>query len=101
MPRFKSLIAIVGALAVFNTASATIINLSDSSSDDTPFELLTATMDFEVVGNTLTLTVTNTTADPNAYKINELFFNGPVVTDRLRCGFRATIVDNAERIHQA
>ena len=77
MPRFKSLIAMLGALAVINTASATIITLSDASSDETPFSLLTATLDFEVVGNTLTLTVTNTTADPNAYKINQLFFNGP------------------------
>ena len=77
MPRFKSLIAMLGALAVINTASATIITLSDASSDETPFNLLNATMEFEVVGNTLTLTVTNTTADPNAYKINELYFNVP------------------------
>jgi len=77
MSRIRGLIAMVGALAVVNTASATIINLSDASSDDTPFSLLTATMGFEVVGDMLTLTVTNTTADPNAYKINELYFNGP------------------------
>jgi hypothetical protein len=77
MPSHKSLIAMLGALSVVNTASATFINLSDASSDETLAGLLSATMDFEVVGNVLTLTVTNNTADPNAYKINELYFNVP------------------------
>ncbi len=77
MPRYKSLIALLSALAVVNTASATLINLSDASSDETDAGLLSATMDFEVLGNVLTLTVTNNTADPTAYKINELYFNVP------------------------
>jgi len=77
MPRYKSLIAMLGALAVVNTASATLINLSDASSDETDAGLLSATMDFEVLGNVLTLTVTNNTADPTAYLINELYFNVP------------------------
>jgi len=77
MPPYKSLIAMLGALAIANTASATLINLSDASSDETDAGLLSATMDFEVLGNVLTLTVTNNTADPTAYKINELYFNVP------------------------
>ena len=77
MPRYKSLIALLSSLAVVNIASATLINLSDASSDETDAGLLSATMDFEVLGNVLTLTVTNNTADPTAYKINELYFNGP------------------------
>ncbi len=77
MPRYKSLIALLSALAVVNTASATLINLSDASSDETDAGLLSATMDFEVLGNVLTLTVTNNTADPTAYLINELYFNVP------------------------
>ncbi len=77
MPPYKSLIAMLGALAIANTASATLINLSDASSDETDAGLLSATMDFEVIGNVLTLTVTNNTADPTAYKINELYFNVP------------------------
>ena len=75
--KIKRLIAMVGALAFANAASATLINLSSASSDDTPFGLLSATMDFDVAGTTLTLTVTNNTSDPDAYMINELFFNGP------------------------
>jgi len=77
MPGYKSLIALLSSLAVVNIASATLINLSDASSDETDAGLLSATMDFEVLGNVLTLTVTNNTADPTAYKINELYFNVP------------------------
>jgi hypothetical protein len=77
MPSYKSLIAMLGALAVVNTASSTIIDLSDASSDETDAGLLSGTMDFEVLGNVLTLTVTNNTADPSAYQINELYFNVP------------------------
>ena len=75
--KIKRLIAMVGALAFANAASATLINLSSASSGDTPFDLLSATMDFDVTGTTLTITVTNNTADPDAFKINMLFFNGP------------------------
>ena len=77
MTRFKSLVAILGAVALANAASATFIDLSGASSDETDASLLGARMDFEVVGNMLTLTVTNNTADPYAYKINELYFNVP------------------------
>jgi len=77
MTRFKSLIAILGAAVVANTASASFIDLSGVSSDETDPALLSARLDFQVAGNTLTLTVTNNTADPFAYKINQLYFNVP------------------------
>lgn len=57
-------------------ATATIITLSNASSDVTPASFLDATFDFEVTGITLTLTVTNTTIVPNTFNINELYFNG-------------------------
>ncbi len=77
MAGFKNFIATLGALAVTNIASASFIDLSGASSDETDPGLLSARMDFEVVGNILTLTVTNNTADPTAYTINELYFNVP------------------------
>lgn len=54
-----------------------MITLSTHSSDETPAAVLNATMEFEVTGSTLTLTVTNNTTTPNAYRISELYFNGP------------------------
>ncbi len=41
--------------------------------------MLDATMDFVVdeILNTLTLTVTNTTVDPDLFQINRIYFNAP------------------------
>lgn len=69
-----------GTLAIAFAGSAALgatIGLSDLSSDSTPASVLLATMEFEVSGSTLTVTVTNDTASPNDYKMNEVYFNAP------------------------
>ncbi len=78
MPPVKGLAAIAVSLVCANTATASIITLSQFSSDDTDPALLSATFDFAVSGNTLTLSVTNDTlAPPNDYLISEVYFNAP------------------------
>ncbi len=64
MPPVKGLAAIAVSLVCANTATASIITLSQFSSDDTDPALLSATFDFAVSGNTLTLSVTNDTLAP-------------------------------------
>ncbi len=64
-------------LALAAAAPASIITLSDFSSDETDAGLLNATMEFTVSGTVLTLTVTNNTSGANSYKMNELYFNAP------------------------
>jgi hypothetical protein len=57
-------------------AHAGTLLLSDLSSDETDAALLDATLQFDVTGATeLTLSVTNDTVAPNAFKINEVYFN--------------------------
>ena len=59
-------------------AQATMLTLSDVSSNGTPYEWLDAQLDFSVIGDTLTLTVNNTTGvDPGdeEYDISEIFLN--------------------------
>lgn len=63
-------------------AQATLLTLSTHANNDgdNPIDpaLLDATLDFSVVGNTLTLAVTNLTpenGDDPALKINEIYFN--------------------------
>ncbi len=73
----RYLAAGLGALAVASAAPASLITLSQFSSDETDAGVLDATMEFTVAGTMLTLTVTNNTADPNAYTMNELYFNAP------------------------
>ncbi len=74
----RYLIAAVGILGFTTAAPASLIFLSDLSSEPgTDPGLLNATMEFSIAGNTLTLTVTNNTADPTAYRMNELYFNAP------------------------
>ena len=63
-------------LACANAAGASIILLSTHSSDETDPALLSATLDFSVAGNTLTLAVTNDTLGENSFNINQLYFNG-------------------------
>jgi hypothetical protein len=65
------------ALGGGSVASANVIVLSTNSSDATPVDVLDATMEFEIVGDQLFLTVTNLTTAPNEYSINQLYFNGP------------------------
>jgi hypothetical protein len=68
-------------LASAPAGGSVILSLSQSSSDSTPAEYLKATLDFDVTGDMLTLSVTNNTADPAAYYINRVYFNAsPMVT---------------------
>ena len=73
--------AVAAAFVCANAATATVIELSAVSSDETDAGVLDATLEFGVVGNTLTLTVTNTTVNPFEYNINEIYFNGNDVVD--------------------
>lgn len=52
-----------------------LLTLSEQSSDSTPAADLDATLDFSVSGTDLFLTVTNTSALPNAFNINEIYWN--------------------------
>ena len=52
-----------------------VLTLSDLSSDATSASLLDGTLEFVVSASTLTLTVTNATAAPDAFEISEIYFN--------------------------
>ena len=67
--------AIVLSLLVSVSADAGMITLSTHSTNSVNPALLDATLDFQVSGSTLTLTVTNDTAAPNAFRISEVVFN--------------------------
>jgi hypothetical protein len=67
--------ASVMLLGVAGSSQASTIVCCDMSSDSTPAGDLGATFDFSVVGTTLFLQVTNDTVAPNAFTINELYFN--------------------------
>ena len=69
-----SLIAL--PLAWASPAAALTIVLSQFSSDETPAEVLDATLEISVAGDQLTLTLTNDTTAPDEYDITEIFFNG-------------------------
>ncbi len=74
----RYLIAAVGVLGLTTAAPASMITLSDVSSElGIDPALLSASMEFSIAGNILTLTVTNNTADPSGFNINELYFNAP------------------------
>ena len=73
--------AAAGLLLCAGQASATLITLSDFASNGVgapAAEVLDATMDFDVdvILNTLTLTVSNTTILPETFQINRIYFNG-------------------------
>ncbi|MGH7342412.1 MAG: PEP-CTERM sorting domain-containing protein [Candidatus Rokuibacteriota bacterium] len=66
-------------LALSAQASGATLVVSQLSSDETPASLLTATLDFQIIGaNELTLRVRNDTATPDAYLLSEIFFNASV-----------------------
>jgi hypothetical protein len=54
-----------------------MLELSTHSSNGTPASVLLASVEFSVVGATLTINITNDTAGSDEYKINEFYFNGP------------------------
>jgi hypothetical protein len=75
MRRFVLLAAVAASIALSLPAAAASVVLSDESSNGTPASFFDATLDFSVVGTTLTLVVTNDTSAPDAYNVNEIFFN--------------------------
>ena len=75
MRSLPSLLVGVVVLVFPSLTFGEVIKLSDLSSNGTDPALLDATLDFSVTGSALTLTVTNDTAAPNAFNINQLFFN--------------------------
>jgi hypothetical protein len=70
------LLVALGGLAS-SPAGAITIPISGLSSDSTSAQALAATLEFEVSGSTLTLTVTNRTdgTGRGEYKINRIYFN--------------------------
>jgi hypothetical protein len=66
---------IVWAAVASNPAKAAIITLSHFSSDKTPAAVLDARLIFSTLGNFMRLDVYNETADPDAYRINQIYFN--------------------------
>ena len=69
------LVLILITFSTVGASQAAIVTLSDFSSDETPAEYLDAAFEFLVNGSVLTLNVTNTTSEQNAYSINEIYFN--------------------------
>lgn len=64
------------ALLLASAGSATTITLSDASSDATDASTLDATLAFSVIGgDTLQLVLTNDTTAPDAFNINQVFWN--------------------------
>lgn len=81
----RALLAMAVASACAHGASASIITLSEFSSEPgiDPSELA-ATLDFQVAGNFLTLTVTNDTPSPiDEYNMNQIFFNASAAVSNL------------------
>ena len=84
--RLFSRAALVATLVLGWSASALAgtITLSQASSDMTPASVLDAVVMFEILGgDTLEITLDNTTPDPGGYAINELFFNSTTAASGL------------------
>ncbi len=75
MRRQTGLLAGAAALWCATGASASFIDLSTHSSDNTDPSRLSARLDFQVSGSTLTLSVTNGTSGSYEYTLNRLYFN--------------------------
>ena len=81
--RSRSIGILTGFLLVLlscNTSHAGLVNLCEYSTDETPAELLDASIEFTVIGDTLTIELTNLTDGPDGgvdtgYDITALYFN--------------------------
>jgi len=104
---FVALVAagLLGACLLFGASPAAgsmMLTLSQTSSDSTPAEHLSATLHFDVSGDTLTLTAANLTIVPHAYYLNNIFFNATdSVTGLDLIGSSGWTLDFAEDGHQA
>jgi hypothetical protein len=73
---FRIVIAVAAAtLLAASSAQATTILLSEQSSDSTPAGQLSAALDFQVAGSTLTLTVDNNTGGTASFQMVDVYFN--------------------------
>lgn len=72
---FTSAIVALTFLCLVPITSAATLELSNYSSDETPADLLDATLDFTVSGSILTLDVSNDTADPAEFDLRAIYFN--------------------------
>ena len=70
MPTLVFLVAVVFLLAP--PAGATLISISVMSNNEVPASDLSGSFDFDVSGNALTITVSNTST---GYDVNQIFFN--------------------------
>ena len=79
------LVVIVAVLMAPKLADAeATLTLSDLSSDETSADVLAGSLVFDVVGEMLTLTVTNDTSAVSAYDISAIYFNAaPNITELL------------------
>ena len=71
----RLVLLLLGATLLSRPAAALQIDLSDLSNSEIPASVLGATLEFDVSGTTLTLTVTNGTTAPDAYAISAIYFN--------------------------
>jgi len=73
---FRFALSLAALLLLAAPASGSTLVLSQFSSDETPASVLDATLVFQITGaNELTLSVTNDTSAPDAYLLDEVFFN--------------------------
>lgn len=75
--RARAALAAAAALFAAHSAHGAMILLSTHTSDGSDPTRLRATMDFSVVGSTMTLVVTNNTSSPAEYRVNSIGFNLP------------------------
>lgn len=76
----KILSGLLVTVLSFHAVHAGVITLSGYSTDETPAEILDATVGFSLTGDTLTIVVTNLTDGPDGgsddgFDITEIFFN--------------------------
>ena len=72
----RFVLSLLALLLLVAPASGSTLVLSQFSSDQTPASVLDATLVFEISGaGELTLSVTNDTAAPDAYLLDQVFFN--------------------------
>lgn len=79
-----AMLCAIGGLALApSDARASFIMLSIASTDSTPAAALDASLEFIVSDLTLTLTVANATASPQAYRMGRIYFNAPATLTSL------------------
>ncbi|MHC5111512.1 MAG: hypothetical protein ACYTHJ_16720 [Planctomycetota bacterium] len=68
-------VAFTALLIASAAQGGTVLNFSDASSDETPADMLRATMTFSVSDDNVTLLIENTTSGEDAFDIFSVYFN--------------------------